>query len=167
MLSFPLRSVSMADTQIENQRRGFWLRMARERAGISQATAARELGLSGQSKSTLSAWEAGTREPRPSMVSRMAILYGIPVERLMSPAPTAYEMIDGWAGVKLPVVVGAGVAVPASAAELLRVATESAVEEGTRRAKGSRAPRTRVEGAQPPEQPARDSEAEPASPRGR
>jgi transcriptional regulator with XRE-family HTH domain len=70
--------------------------MAREHAGLSQATAAKELGLSGRSKSTLSAWEAGTREPRPSMLSRMAALYGVPVDRFMRPAPTAFEQIDAW-----------------------------------------------------------------------
>ena len=86
----------MPNQEQEMQRRGFWLRMARERAGLSQATAAKELGLSARSKSTMSAWEAGTREPRPSMLSRMAALYGIPPERLMSPPPTAYEEIDGW-----------------------------------------------------------------------
>jgi transcriptional regulator with XRE-family HTH domain len=86
----------MPDQQIEMQRRGFWLRMAREHAGFSQATAAKELGLSARSKSTLSAWEAGTREPRPSILSRMAALYGVPIERLMTPPPTAFEEIDGW-----------------------------------------------------------------------
>lgn len=75
-------------------RRGFWMRMARENAGLSQATAAKELGLSGRSKSTLSAWEAGTREPKMSYVARMAALYQVPVELLMSPPPSAYEVIE-------------------------------------------------------------------------
>lgn len=86
----------MTDPTLENRRRGFWLRIARERADISQGTAAQELGLSGKSKSTLSAWENGTREPRPSMLSRMAALYGVPVEMFANPAPTAMEVIDQW-----------------------------------------------------------------------
>lgn len=70
------------------------MRMARERAGITQDAAAIDLGLSGRSKSTLSAWEAGRREPKLSMIARMAVLYGVPVEFLTNPPMTAYELID-------------------------------------------------------------------------
>lgn len=77
------------------RRRGFWMRMARERVNLTQAAAAEALGLSGHSKSTLSAWENGSREPKASYMVRMAELYEIPVEILMTPpAPTAYEIID-------------------------------------------------------------------------
>lgn len=82
------------DPDLERRRRGFWLRMGREHAGLSQESAARELGLSGKSKSTLSAWESGARDPRSSMLAKMARLYGIPVEMLVNPQPTAYEAID-------------------------------------------------------------------------
>jgi transcriptional regulator with XRE-family HTH domain len=68
--------------------------MARERANLSQEGAAKELGLSGQSKSTLSAWESGTREPKASMLARMARLYGVPIKMLSDPEPTAYEVIE-------------------------------------------------------------------------
>jgi transcriptional regulator with XRE-family HTH domain len=88
------RIVAVMDDPELPRRRGFWMRMAREHAGLSQATAANELGLSGRSKSTLSAWEAGTREPKLSYVAKMAGLYGVPVELLTSPPPTAYEVID-------------------------------------------------------------------------
>lgn len=70
------------------------MRIAREHAGLSQETAARELGLSGKSKSTLSAWESGARDPRSSMLVKMARLYGLPVEMLADPQPTAHEAID-------------------------------------------------------------------------
>lgn len=76
------------------QRRGFWMRMAREFADLSQATAAQELGLSGRSKSTLSAWEAGSREPRLSHVAKMAELYGVPVDLFTSPPASAREVIE-------------------------------------------------------------------------
>lgn len=82
------------DPELERRRRGFWLRIARERANLSQASAAKELGLSGQSKSTMSAWESGTREPKASMLARMARLYGVPMDMLANPAPTAHEVID-------------------------------------------------------------------------
>lgn len=68
--------------------------MARERAGLSQESAAKELGLSGRSKSTLSAWESGARDPKASMLARMARLYGVPIDMIADPEPTAYEVID-------------------------------------------------------------------------
>lgn len=127
----------MTDTVLENKRRGFWLRMSRERAGISQSTAAEELGLSGQSKSTLSAWEAGTREPRPSMLTRMALLYGVPVERLANPAPTAYEQIDLWfrSTDNAPVESQLKQRRRLVAEQVAEIAARSGVEEGIRRAR--------------------------------
>lgn len=90
-----LRIVSaMALPTPESRRRGFWMRIARERAGVSQDTAAKELGLQASSKSTISKWENGTQEPRMSMLSRVAALYGVPVEFLAAPPMTAHELID-------------------------------------------------------------------------
>src|SRR5574343_481166 len=91
-----LRLLDMGDPTVEMRRRGFWFRMARERANLTQESVARAIGLSGRSKSTLSAWEAGTRDPRARYVQALAILYGVPVERFMQPAPTPYEAIDEW-----------------------------------------------------------------------
>jgi transcriptional regulator with XRE-family HTH domain len=84
------------DPALERRRRGFWLRMARERAGLSQQTVAKDLGLSSNSKSTMSAWEAGKREIPTSKLAAMARLYGVPVSRLTDPQLTAFEMIDEW-----------------------------------------------------------------------
>ena len=78
----------------EAQRRGHWMRMARERANLSQPAAAKLLGLSDKSASTLSAWEAGTREPSPSKLAAAARLYGVPVSLFYDPPPTATEQID-------------------------------------------------------------------------
>ena len=58
--------------------------------------AAKQVGLSGKSKSTMSAWEAGTREIPSSKLAALARLYAVPVERLMEPAPTAFEAIEEW-----------------------------------------------------------------------
>lgn len=82
------------DAERDNKRRGYWLRMARERANYSQATAAEMLGLSNQSKSTMSAWEAGTREPRIRYLKAMAELYGVPLSVFTDPEPTAEERLD-------------------------------------------------------------------------
>lgn len=78
----------------EDERRGFWLRMARERANLSQPGAARMLGLSDKSASTLSMWEAGTREPSPSKLRAMADLYDVPIRLFYDPPPSAIETID-------------------------------------------------------------------------
>jgi transcriptional regulator with XRE-family HTH domain len=79
---------------LDNERRGFWLRMARERANLTQAAVAAQLGLSSESKSTMSAWEAGTREPKLRYLKEMARLYGVPLETFTDPAATAREQID-------------------------------------------------------------------------
>lgn len=68
--------------------------MARERANLTQAAVAGELGLSNESKSTMSAWEAGTREPKLRYLKEMARLYGVPLELFTDPPPTAEEQID-------------------------------------------------------------------------
>ena len=83
------------DPALEQRRRGFWLRIARERAELSQEDAAKQIGLSGKSKSTMSAWEAGPGDPG-SKLAALARLYAVPVERFMEPAPTAFEAIDEW-----------------------------------------------------------------------
>lgn len=54
------------EVQQEAKRRGFWLRVARERANLTQEAVAMTLGLSGKSKSTMSAWEKGERDPKLS-----------------------------------------------------------------------------------------------------
>lgn len=88
--------VMTTDPALEQRRRGFWLRIARERAELSQEDAAKQIGLSGKSKSTMSAWEAGTREIPSSKLAALARLYSVPVERFMEPAPTAFEAIEEW-----------------------------------------------------------------------
>lgn len=79
---------------IESKRRGFWLKVARERAGLSQETAAKEIGLSGTSKGTMSAWESGARDPKVRYLNALARLYGVPVSEFMDPLPTAVEQLE-------------------------------------------------------------------------
>ena len=78
----------------EAQRRGHWLKVARERANLSQPAAAKLLGLSDKSASTLSAWEAGTREPSPSKLKAMAALYGVPLSLFYDPPASPAEQLD-------------------------------------------------------------------------
>lgn len=90
-----LRLLPMATASgIEAKRRGFWLRVARERANLSQEAVAKELGLSARSKSTMSAWESGTRDPKLRYLNAMARLYNVPVSVFMDPAPTAAEELE-------------------------------------------------------------------------
>ncbi len=78
----------------EGSRRGQWLKVARERANLSQPAAAKLLGLSDKSASTLSAWEAGTREPSPSKLKAMAALYQVPLSLFYDPPPSPLEQVD-------------------------------------------------------------------------
>lgn len=94
LIARPFLLVTSEELALRSRRRGFWLRIARERANLTQGAAAKALGLSGQSKSTMSAWEAGTREPSPSKLEAMARLYDVQVELFMNPEPTAFERVD-------------------------------------------------------------------------
>src|SRR4051812_20744375 len=94
-LSLRLLSGAMPDDDATyNRRLGFWLRMARERAGKSQAGAAEVIGLAPSSKSTVSDWENGTRPPRLNQLRRLAAFYGVPLELFTDPQPTPEERID-------------------------------------------------------------------------
>lgn len=91
----PLRLLSsvMEDEETYGRRVGFWLRMARERANITQEAAATSLGLSGKSKSTVSAWENG-RIPKLAMLRRLAALYRVPLKTFTEPDVTPEERLD-------------------------------------------------------------------------
>lgn len=68
--------------------------MARERANLTQTSAAEALGLRNQAKSTISGWESGAREPRLRYLKAMAELYDVDLSLFTDPPPTAYESID-------------------------------------------------------------------------
>ena len=82
------------DDTLYAKRLGFWLRMARERAGKSQAGAADELGLSKNSKSTISDYENGVTVPSIKALRRLAAWYGVPLEVFTNPGPTTEERLD-------------------------------------------------------------------------
>lgn len=92
-LSVGLLSRPMSDEQ-HLRRLGFWLRIAREQSGKSQEGAARELGLSAASKSTISDWENGVREPKLSQLRALARYYEVPIDLFVSPPATAFEDLD-------------------------------------------------------------------------
>lgn len=84
----------MPDDELYAKRLGFWLRMARERAGKSQAGAAEFLGLSKKSKSTISDYENGVTVPPLQFLRRLADWYGVPLEVFTNPEPTIEERLD-------------------------------------------------------------------------
>lgn len=89
-----LLSGPMADDELYFKRQGFWLRMARERAGKSQKGAALELGLSENSKSTISDYENGvTHAPQDTLLA-LARWYEVPLSLFTNPRPTSDELID-------------------------------------------------------------------------
>lgn len=96
-LSAHLPSPAMADA-LHLARLGFWLRMAREGSGKSQEGAARELGLSAASKSTISDWENGVREPKLSQLRALARYYEVPIDLFIDPPATAFEDLERMKG---------------------------------------------------------------------
>lgn len=55
---------------------------ARERTGMSQAAAARKLGVSA---GCVGQWELGYTQPRAALLPRVAALYGCTLEELLTP----------------------------------------------------------------------------------
>ncbi len=90
-----LVTVSEADTALERRRRGFWLRIAREEAGLTQAAAAELVGYKGTSKSSINAWEDGRRPVPLDKLKALATLYEVPVDLFIDPQPTAHEHVAG------------------------------------------------------------------------
>lgn len=90
-----LRLVVMSDEaeELERRRRGFWLRMAREDAGHTQAAAAELIGYKSKSKSSINAWEDGRRPVPVNQLKALARLYDVPVELFIDPQPTAHEEV--------------------------------------------------------------------------
>lgn len=84
----------MPDDEIYKTRLGFWLRMARERAGKSQGGAAEFLGFSKKSKSSISDYENGVTVPSLPVLRRLAAWYGVPLSVFTDPQPTPEERLD-------------------------------------------------------------------------
>lgn len=89
-----LLSADMADDELYARRLGFWLRMARERAGKSQGGVAEFLGFSKKSKSSISDYENGVTVPALPVLRRLAEWYGVPLGVFTDPQPTPEERLD-------------------------------------------------------------------------
>lgn len=95
-LRLRLITVSEAEEQLERQRRGFWLRIARETAGYTQAAVAELIGYRGTSKSSVNAWEDGRRPVPLDKLKALARLYKVPVERFINPPESGHEVVHHW-----------------------------------------------------------------------
>jgi transcriptional regulator with XRE-family HTH domain len=90
----------MADDEQYPIRRGYWLRVARERK-INEQTGrswtledlARAMDYSTKSASTFSRFESGERDPSDVMLRRLAAVLGVPVEVFNDPDETAEERL--------------------------------------------------------------------------
>jgi len=91
-----LVTVDEAEEQRERQRRGYWLRIARENAGYTQAAVAQLIGYRGTSKSSINAWEDGRRPVPLDKLKALARLYQVPVDRFISPPESGHEVVRHW-----------------------------------------------------------------------
>jgi transcriptional regulator with XRE-family HTH domain len=78
----------------EYRRLGFWLEVARRRAGLTQEFVAARIGYSQKSKATISKWESGERKPSLTALKRLAKLYRVPLDLFVNAPPSAFEQID-------------------------------------------------------------------------
>lgn len=66
------------------------LRLARERAGLTQSDLARMIGVVGGER--VSRWELGRSQPRPDLLKRMALELGIRPRQLVKPASAVPDL---------------------------------------------------------------------------
>lgn len=93
-MSARLRLVRMpTDEELERrrQRRAWWLRVAREQRGFSQAGVADSVKLSKKSASTVGDWERGVSEPSLRQLEMLAVIYEVPITLFIDPPETDEE----------------------------------------------------------------------------
>lgn len=93
-LSARLRLVRMPtdeDLELRRRRRAWWLRVAREQRGLSQAGVADAVGLSKKSASTLGDWERNVSEPSLRQLEILGAIYDVPMNLFIDPPETDEE----------------------------------------------------------------------------
>jgi transcriptional regulator with XRE-family HTH domain len=88
-----LVAVTKAEEQLIHRRRGWWIRVARERLGWTLETFAEELGYA-DGKGTVSLWEKGLRPVPASKFHTVARLLHLPDRYLVRPPLTDEERLD-------------------------------------------------------------------------
>ncbi len=82
------------DTSTYRRRRGHWLRVARQRAGLTLKQVAAAMDYSQRSQTTIKLWEDGERDPSDVQLRRLAGVLGIPVEVFTDPDETDDERLE-------------------------------------------------------------------------
>lgn len=95
----PLRLVSAVmatedEQQAMRRRRGYWIKRARERKGLTLQYVAVALGYSDNSLSTPSLWESGKRPVPSDKMEPLSRLLSLPPRFLVSPPLTDEELLD-------------------------------------------------------------------------
>ena len=78
------------------RRRGYWLRLARNRAGLTLKQVAVEMGYALRSQTTIRLWEEGERDPSDVQLSKIAKVYKVPVDIFIRPRETDGDRLDVW-----------------------------------------------------------------------
>jgi transcriptional regulator with XRE-family HTH domain len=76
------------------RRRGYWIRRARERKDLTLQAVATALGYSGNSLSTVSRWEDGSRQVPSDKLEPLGRLLSLPDSFLLRPPLTDDERLD-------------------------------------------------------------------------
>jgi len=79
---------------LHQRRQGWWLKVAREKAGITGQGAAKIAGLKGKTSSSITHWEKGRYAPSQLQLRRLAQGYGVPLSVFTDPKPTDEERLD-------------------------------------------------------------------------
>lgn len=86
-----------SDRSRVRQRRGRWIRVARERAGLTTDALASRLGYKGkQPGGIVSRWESGERAVPSDMFPGLVAAIAIPPQWLSDPPKTDLERLDEW-----------------------------------------------------------------------
>lgn len=78
----------------QRQRRGYWLRLARRRSGLTLKQVAVEMGYALRSQTTIRLWEEGLRDPSDIQLTKLAGVYKVPPDVFFQPDATDEERLE-------------------------------------------------------------------------
>jgi transcriptional regulator with XRE-family HTH domain len=84
----------MTTEEDQRRRRGYWLRLARQRSGLTLKQVAVAMGYALRSQTTIRLWELGQRDPSDIQLTRIAGVYRVPVSVFSEPRKTDQEWLD-------------------------------------------------------------------------
>lgn len=84
----------MAEKAATRRRRGYWVRIARERKGWTQKELAHALGYNGSQTGNLSKWESGERPIPSDLFAPLAQALDLPADFLVNPPLTDEDRLD-------------------------------------------------------------------------